>query len=87
MVELVGGLIAFLVIAATKRIRLPFSVLLVFVGAGLKVLTEFSEEMRGIVSRLTLAPNLVLYVFLPTLIFELAYHLDVRQLRHNLLPS
>ena len=91
MVELVGGLIALLLIAATllavtKIIRFPFSVLLVFVGAGLAALAEFSEAMSGIVDRLTLSPDLILYVFLPTLIFESAYHLDVRQLRHNLRP-
>jgi CPA1 family monovalent cation:H+ antiporter len=89
--ELVTGIVLLLLVAAvttmaSKRInKLPLTILLVFVGIaistfghsvpGLEVLTEFH-----------LTPELVLFVFIPTLIFESAFNLDARQVSSNIWP-
>ncbi len=91
IVELVIGIISLLLIAAmvlaiTKRLKLPFSVLLVLVGMGLAWLSRFYPAAHQLIEELELSPSLILYVFLPTLIFESAYNLDFRQLRQNLRP-
>jgi len=68
-------LIAAVVLAFCKRFKLPFTVMLVLVGIGLGYFIEVE-----------FSPELVLYVCLPTLIFESASHLDVKQLQRNLIP-
>jgi len=87
----VAGIIVLLLIAATtlaisKRIHLPFSVLLVIVGICLASLVDYYPDIFKTLQGLNISPDLILYVFLPTLIFESAYSLDTRQLLHNLLP-
>ena len=87
--EMVGGIIALLLIAAlvlalTKRIHLPFTVVLVVVGIALAELAGHWPHTLGLVGELRISPDLILYVFLPTLIFESAFNLDARALRHNL---
>jgi CPA1 family monovalent cation:H+ antiporter len=77
-------LLAVLILALTRKIRLPFTVLLVLVGMGLSALAENTPFLRGLLQEQELSPDLILYVFLPTLIFESTLHLDSRQLRHNL---
>lgn len=87
--DLVGSVIALLLLAVailafTKKTRLPFSVVLVVVGMGLSALAGLSTYDLAGLQRLELSPDLILYVFLPTLIFESTLNLDTRQLRHNL---
>lgn len=87
----VAGTIILLLIAATtlaisKRIRVPFSVLLVIVGIGVATLVDIYPATFNSLHGISLSPALILYVFLPTLIFESAYNLDARQLWHNALP-
>jgi len=87
----VAGTIVLLLIAAatlamSKRIHLPFSVLLVIVGIIVSSLLEYYPSAFNTLHGMNLSPELILYVFLPTLIFESAYNLDARQLWHNLLP-
>ena len=89
--EIVGGIIILLLIAAatlalTKRLRLPYSVILLLVGIGLAAMAERSGEALPILQQLAISPDLILYVFLPTLIFESSLNLDIRQLRHNMAP-
>ena len=91
IVELVIGIISLLLIAATvlaltKRLKLPFSVMLVLVGMGVAWLSKFNEGAQLLIEEMEISPSLILYVFLPTLIFESAYNLDARQLRQNLRP-
>lgn len=86
---IVGGIIMLLLLAAailalTKRLRLPFTVVLVVVGIILAALAEQGREMLPLLQKLTISPDLILYVFLPTLIFESTLNLDVRLLRHNI---
>lgn len=68
----VGVLVALL----AERIRVPYVVVLAGVGvlAGLVVAPE----------HLHLTPSLILFIFLPGLLFEAAFNLNWRQLRDNL---
>ncbi len=89
--HLVAGVAALLVIAAitlalTKRIKLPFTVTLVVIGIILARLTEHFPHTLEPLEGLSISPDLILYVFLPTLIFEASFNMDARQLRHNLGP-
>lgn len=71
-------LIATLVGIAARRLRMPYTVGLVIVGLALAVLYQsFDFEV---------APELILGIFVPPLIFEAAFHLPVAELRRNLVP-
>jgi CPA1 family monovalent cation:H+ antiporter len=90
VVTTVVGIIGLLLVAAAtaiglKRARLPYTVGLVLVGLVLGALahrTPFLEPFQ----QLQLSPELILFVFLPTLIFESAFSLDSRLLSRNLAP-
>ncbi len=78
--EVVGGVVALLVIAvailaATKRLKLPFTVVLVICGMGLSYLTRAYSDSLPPLHELEISPGLILFVFLPTLIFESAFNL------------
>jgi CPA1 family monovalent cation:H+ antiporter len=60
----------------TKRIRLPYTVALVIAG----LIIAFVPGTP----KVDLTPDLILSVFLPTLIFEAAYNLDFQHLRDNI---
>ncbi len=90
VIELVGIIVALLLIAGgvraiTKHVKVPFSVALVLVGIALRQLAEHGPEFLLPVAEHEISPHVILFVFLPTLIFESAFNLDVRQLRQNLL--
>ncbi len=90
-VELVTIVMALLLVAAgtlalSKRIKLPFTVALVLVGIGLAQIFAQAPGWLGSFAGFSVSPETILFVFLPTLIFESAFNLDARQLRHNLLP-
>ena len=69
--------VVLLVALAVRRIRLPYTVALV--GAGLVL--AFRGGMH-----LELTPGLVLGLFVPPLIFEAAFHLQLKDLRADLTP-
>ena len=74
--------IALLVIAtivgiAARRLRMPYTVGLVLVGAALAIL--YRDEP------VVVNPDIILGVFIPPLIFEAAFHLPVEELRRNIL--
>jgi len=71
--------------AAQHLLRLPFSVLLVMIGMALGTLGEHWVVLETL-STLELTPELVLFLFLPVLIFESGYNLDARALSRNLGP-
>ena len=79
-------LVAAAILALTKKLKLPFTVILVIVGISLALLSDYFPASFGILQQVEISPDLILYVFLPTLIFESAFNLDARQLRHNLAP-
>ncbi|MBT3306190.1 MAG: sodium:proton antiporter, partial [Alphaproteobacteria bacterium] len=72
--------------AFTKWVTLPFTVVLVVVGFGLRQLAEWGPDIFRLFAENEVSPDVILFVFLPTLIFESAYNLDPRQLQKNLLP-
>jgi CPA1 family monovalent cation:H+ antiporter len=87
---IVGGTVVLLLVAAGARVvtnntRLPLSVVLFVVGIAVAALGD-RLGAADVLERFRLSPGLVLYVFLPSLVFESAISLDVRELRRNLLP-
>ena len=87
--DLVVGVIVLLLIGAailavTKRLKLPFTVVLVMAGIGLSLLADAYSAFFGPIHQLEISPHLIFYVFLPTLIFESAFNLDARELGRDL---
>ena len=90
IVVLVIGVLQLLLLASLsavlfRRIRFPYTIGLVIVGVILAVAQNklgFLEPMRLI--RLT--PEVVLYLFIPTLIFPTAVRLDLHLLKDNAYP-
>ena len=83
----VVGLLLVAAVAAMgfRRLHLPFTVGLVVVGIAIGLSAERIEFLAPL-HEVTLSPELILFVFLPTLIFESAYALDGRLLSQNLAP-
>lgn len=91
VVEVVVGVVGLLVVAAVvraaaRRLRLPFTVALVLAGILVAWLAGQGVQALQPVARLEIGPEVILFVFLPTLIFESAFELDARDLRENLGP-
>ncbi len=89
--ELVLGLCILLLLAAAtlvaaRRVRLPFTIVLVLVGMALRQAEPLLPAALAEALDFHISPDLILYVFLPSLIFESALHLDARALRDNLSP-
>jgi len=90
IVRLVIGVLELLLLASLaavvlRRIRFPYTIGLVVVGIALAIAEnklDFLEPMRLI--RLT--PEVVLYLFIPTLIFPAAVRLDLPLLKQNAYP-
>ncbi|HKI62589.1 MAG TPA: cation:proton antiporter [Mariprofundaceae bacterium] len=81
------ALLALAMIAAplTRRLPIPFTVVLVGFGMGLGWASQFWEPLH-LLQHFRLTPDLVLFVFLPVLIFESGYNLDARQLIKDIFP-
>ena len=79
-------LIAAATLACTKYIKIPFTVALVMVGIALSFLAEGGPDFLRPIVDYQISPEVILYIFLPALIFESAFNIDARQLRQNLLP-
>lgn len=85
IVVLVLLLVACLAAIVAKRLMFPYTVGLVVIGLGLGWLAHHVEPLEAL-SGLTLSHDLILFLFLPPLIFESAQNMDFRLLTHNLLP-
>jgi CPA1 family monovalent cation:H+ antiporter len=70
-------LAAALVAIVVRRLRVPYTVALVVAG----LLITYPQKVK-----LQLTPELILAVFVPPLVFEAAFHLQLRQLLDNLVP-
>ena len=89
--DLVTGIVVLLLVAAvttmvSKRVdKLPLTILLVFVGIAI---SAFGHNVPGLalLTEFHLTPELVLFVFIPTLIFESAFNLAARQVSANIWP-
>lgn len=68
-------LIVSVVAILVRRFRIPYTVALVLAGLGLSLRSPLG---------ITLTPELILSLFIPPLIFEAAFHLDLTKLRKNL---
>ncbi len=91
VISMVGAFVGLLVVAAgvqaaSKRFKVPFSVGLVLVGALIGLLAGRIDFLQPLAA-VEVNPDVVLFVFLPTLIFQSAFHLDARALRENLAPT
>ena len=89
--ELVTGITLLMLIAAittmlSKHVsKLPLTIALVFVGIGVSYASHNIAAFHSLAD-FTLSPELVLFVFIPTLIFESAFNLNARQVGRNILP-
>ena len=68
-----------------RFIRLPYTVGLLILGMLLGLVSQKFEFMAPL-HQVELSPELIMYVILPTLIFEAAINIDARQLMKNLAP-
>jgi len=83
LVVLLG--IAMLVTGICRNLPIPFTVVLVLIGMLLGSLSEsfhFLESLQGF----SLSPEIMLFIFLPALIFESGFALDARQMIADLPP-
>jgi CPA1 family monovalent cation:H+ antiporter len=71
-------LIALTVILVTRRLSVPYTLGLVVVGLLISIV--------GLLPDIHLTPELVLFVFLPALLFEGSWSMQLKQLRDNWLP-
>jgi CPA1 family monovalent cation:H+ antiporter len=70
-------LVAALVAIVVRRLRVPYTVALVVAG----LLLTYKQTVK-----LELSPELILAVFVPPLVFEAAFGIQLRQLLDNLVP-
>lgn len=90
-VPLIGVVILLLLFSAVasiglKKMRFPYTIGLVIVGLVLGVLAR-QLHFLSVFSNVHLTPNIILYILLPTLVFEAAINIDVRLLIRNLVPT
>ena len=89
--ELVTGITLLMLVAAvttmlSKKIdKLPLTIGLVFVGVAVSYAADQVPGF-GSLKEFVLTPELVLFVFIPTLIFESAFNLNARHVARNILP-
>ncbi|MEM7017511.1 MAG: cation:proton antiporter [Pseudomonadota bacterium] len=79
-------LIASGIMALSRWWRIPFTVMLVLAGIVIAQIIEHGPPVLNQLQEFEISAELILLIFLPTLIFESAFNLDSRQLRQNLLP-
>ncbi len=83
LVVLLG--IAMIVTGICRNLPVPFTVILVLIGMLLGNLSHtfhFMESLQGF----SLSPEIMLFIFLPALIFESGFALDARQMLKDLPP-
>ncbi|NKB36516.1 MAG: cyclic nucleotide-binding domain-containing protein [Gammaproteobacteria bacterium] len=87
IILIVMGLLTIAMIAAgiSKNLPIPYTVFLVILGIVLGGLARSWPQLEQL-QAFQLTPDLVLFLFLPALIFESAFNLDARQLLKNLAP-
>jgi CPA1 family monovalent cation:H+ antiporter len=79
-------LVACLGAVTFKRLNFPYTIGLVIIGLGLGLLAQGGLPLETL-NALDLSPNLILYIFVPPLIFESALNLDNRVLLRTLAPA
>jgi len=76
--------IIFLISKLRPFIHIPYTALLVVFGIVFGLLIHTFPSL-GIIGTFTLTPDLLLYVFLPVLIFESAYNFQIRKFYENII--
>lgn len=68
-----------------KRIKIPYTILLVLVGLLLVPLVQLPglNNVFGFLADAALTPDLLFFIFLPILIFESAFNMDIRKVVEN----
>lgn len=74
--------IASLVALLARRFKFPFTIGLVILGLFLRIISTRVPALAPLAS-LELSPDIVLFVFLPVLLFEAAFAIDARSLLKN----
>lgn len=71
---------------AAKRLNVPYTVLLVLVGLLIVPIVHIPvlKDVFGFLGELTLTPELLFFIFLPILIFESAFNMNVRRMVDNI---
>ena len=77
--------IAMLVMGGCRNLPIPYTVILVVLGLAFSFIARHYEPTR-ILLQFQLTPDVVLFLFLPALIFETAFNLEARQLLKDLIP-
>jgi len=90
-VEIIAIISILLVISSITKLiskysQIPFTVLLVIAGFLISFVTKNHQGMFGQLANYQGYPDILLYVCLPTLIFEAAFSMDGRLLKQNILP-
>ena len=87
IILIVMGLLTIAMIAAgiCRNLPIPYTVFLVILGILLGSLARSWPQLSPLLE-FQLTPELVLFLFLPALIFESAFNLDARQLLKDLAP-
>ncbi|MGR9072001.1 MAG: cation:proton antiporter [Gammaproteobacteria bacterium] len=75
-------LISLAVYMLSRKLRIPYTVLLVIAGSLLVPLSRI--EIFSFVTSFELTPELLFFVFLPILIFESAYNMNIRSVTENI---
>jgi len=78
-------LLASLSAVVLRRVRFPYTIGLVIVGLLVAIAKDRFHVLTPI-QHIRLRPDMVLYFFLPTLVFPAAVQLDLRLVRQNLSP-
>lgn len=78
-------IIASLAFFASKRFKVPYTVLLVIIGLVIAVIAHnpYFEPVLGYLTSFKLTPDLLFFLFLPILLFESAFNMSVRKLVEN----
>ncbi len=77
--------IASAVFFVSKRLRVPYTVMLVLAGLLLVPIVQlpYLAPVFGFLDDLVLTPELLFYIFLPVLLFETAFNMNIRKLIEN----
>jgi len=75
-------LVSLAVFILSKKLRIPYTVLLVISGSLLVPISHI--EFFSFITSFELTPELLFFVFLPILIFESAYNMSVRSVTENI---
>lgn len=81
-------IVSSVVFFVAKRIKLPYTVLLVLVGVLLVPLVQlpFLQPTFGFLTELVLTPELLFFIFLPMLLFESAFNMNMRRMLESSWP-